>query len=180
VPAYAWAFHEMFRHSDLYRLGAFTFATAMMSANRTEAVLNPTGLLFKMYRDHFGSVPVEVSGDSPQPKPAWPPGGDQPRVNPGSDTYPLDVSAAFGEDRKTLTFAVLNPSDSERQLRLSINGVKLARPGHLWRMAPPSVDATITAGQKPGVEVEEQGQATIPDTMAVPPFSVSIYSFAVE
>jgi hypothetical protein len=42
------------------------------------------------------------------------------------------------------------------------------------------VDATITVGQKPGVEVEEQGQATMPDTMAVPPFSVSIYSFAVE
>jgi len=34
VPAYAWAFHEMFRHSDLYQLGAFTFATAMLSANR--------------------------------------------------------------------------------------------------------------------------------------------------
>jgi len=53
VPAYAWAFHEMFRHTDLFQLGAFTFATAMMSETRTEAVLNPTGLLFKMYRDHF-------------------------------------------------------------------------------------------------------------------------------
>jgi hypothetical protein len=47
-------------------------------------------------------------------------------------------------------------------------------------MAPPSVDATITVGQKPGVEVEERGQATIADAMAIPPFSVSIYSFAVE
>jgi hypothetical protein len=75
---------------------------------------------------------------------------------------------------------VLNPSDSERQLRLSINGVKLASPGHLWRMAPPSVDAAITVGHKPGVEVEEQGQVTIPEAIAVPPFSVSIYSFAVE
>jgi alpha-N-arabinofuranosidase len=180
VPAYAWAFHEMFRHSDLYQLGAFTFATAMLSANRTQAVLSPAGLLFKMYSNHFGSIPVEVSGDSPQPKPAWPPGGDQPRVNPGSDTYPLDVSAAFSEDRKTLTFAVLNPSDSRQQLKLSIHGMKLVSLGHLWRMAPPSVDSTITVGQKPGVEVEEQGQVTIPDSMAVPPFSVSIYSFAVE
>ncbi len=53
VPAYAWAFHEMFRHSDLYQLGAFTFATAMISEDRTDAVLSPTGLLFKMYREHF-------------------------------------------------------------------------------------------------------------------------------
>jgi len=180
VPAYAWAFHEMFRHSDLYQLGAFTFAIAMMSESRTDAVLNPTGLLFKMYRDHFGTIPVEVSGDSPQPKPIYPAGGDQPAVNPGSDTYPLDVSAAFSDDRKTLTFAVLNPSDSEQHLKLGIRGVTLAKEGHLWRMAPASVDAMIVVGQKPGVEVQEQPLAALPETMSVPPFSVNIYSFAVR
>jgi alpha-N-arabinofuranosidase len=178
VPAYAWAFHEMFRHSDLYQLGAFTFATAMISENRTDAVLNPTGLLFKMYREHFGTIPVQVSGDSPQPKPIYPAGGDQPAVNPGSDTYPLDVSAALSDDRRTLTFAVLNPS--EQQLQLAINGVKLASQGHRWRMAPSSVDATITVGQKPGVEVQEQELTSMPNATAVPPFSVNIYSFAVQ
>jgi alpha-N-arabinofuranosidase len=180
VPAYAWAFHEMFRHSDIYQLGAFTFATAMMSENRTEAVLNPTGLLFKMYREHFGTIPVEVSGDSPQPKPAFPAGGDQPAVNPGSDTYPLDVSAALSEDRKTLTVAVLNPSDSEQNMDLAINGAKLSNQGKLWRMAPSSVDAMIVVGQKPGVQVEEQTLSSVPEKLAVPPFSVNIYSFPVQ
>jgi alpha-L-arabinofuranosidase len=180
VPAYAWAFHEMFRHSDLFQLGAFTFATAMINEDRTRAVLSPTGLLFKMYREHFGSIPVEVSGDSPQPKPIYPAGGDQPAVNPGSDTYPLDVSAALSNDLKTLTFAVLNPSDSEQSLKLTINSAKLASQGHLWRMAPDKVTATITVGQKPEVEVQELGLASVPDTMSVPPFSVSIYSFPVQ
>jgi alpha-N-arabinofuranosidase len=180
VPAYAWAFHEMFRHSDLYQLGAFTFATAMISESRTGAVLSPTGLLFKMYREHFGTVPVEVTGDSPQPKPIYPAGGDQPKVNPGSDTYPLDVSAALSEDRKTLTFAVLNPTDSEQRMKFSIRGARLSSRGHLWRMAPTTVDATITVGQKPGVEVQEQDMSSVPDTISVPPFSVSIYSFPVQ
>jgi alpha-N-arabinofuranosidase len=180
VPAYAWAFHEMFRHSDLYQLGAFTFATAMISEDRTDAVLSPTGLLFKMYREHFGTIPVPVSGDSPQPKPIHSAGGDQPAVNPGSDTYPLDLSASLSDDRKTLTFAVLNPSDSEQRLNISINGAKLSNQGHLWRMAPSSVDATITVGQKPGVEVEEKEGTSVPDTVSVPPFSVNIYSFAVQ
>ncbi|MGC1648865.1 MAG: alpha-N-arabinofuranosidase [Candidatus Sulfotelmatobacter sp.] len=180
VPAYAWAFHEMFRHSDLYQLGAFTFATAMISEDRTDAVLNPTGLLFKMYREHFGTIPVEVSGDSPQPKPIYPAGGDQPAVNPGSDTYPLDVSAALSDERKTLTFAVLNPSDAEQAMKLAINGVKLARQGHLWRLAPATVDATITVGQTPGVEVEEQELNSLPVAATVPPFSVNIYSFAIK
>ena len=180
VPAYAWAFHEMFRHSDLYQLGAFTFATAMINESRTDAVLSPAGLLFKMYREHFGSIPVEVSGNSPQPKPIYPPGGDQPKVNPGSDTYPLDVSAAITADHKVLTFAVLNPSDSEQQLNVSIIGTKLARGGHLWRMAPLSVDATISVGEKPGVEIQEQAVESVPEILSVPPFSVSIYSFRVQ
>lgn len=180
VPAYAWAFHEMFRHSDLYGLGAFTFATAMMSEDRTDAILNPTGMMFKMYRDHFGTIPVEVSGNSPQPKPLYPAGGDQPAVNPGSDTYPLDVSAALTDDHKTLTFAVLNPSDSGQTLNLAFKDTKLASGGHLWRMAPSSVDAVTAVGKKPEVEVQEESVSAIPETLMVPPFSITIYSFPVQ
>jgi alpha-N-arabinofuranosidase len=180
VPAYAWAFHEMFRHSDLFQLGAFTFATAMMSETRTDAVLNPTGLLFKMYRDHFGVIPVEVSGDSPQPVPAFPAGGDQPAVNPGSPTYPLDVSAALSEDRKTLTIAVLNPSDAVQKMNLTVNGATLAAQGRLWKMAPASVNAVVAVGKTPEVAVEELPLAVLPGALEVPPFSVSIYSYPVQ
>ena len=180
VPAYAWAFHEMFRHSDIFQMGAFTFATAMMSSNRTEAILNPTGMLFKMYRDHFGTIPVEVTGDSPQPKPTFPAGGDQPAVNPGSETYPLDVSAALNEDRKTLAIAVLNPSDSEQTVRIAIKGAKLAGEGKLWRMAPDSIDATVQVDKKPEVQIEEQSLSGLPGTITVRPFSVNIYSYPVQ
>jgi len=62
VPAYAWAFHEMFRHSDIFQMANLTFATATISSNGTETVLNPTGLLFKMYRDH---CETEDSASSP-------------------------------------------------------------------------------------------------------------------
>jgi alpha-N-arabinofuranosidase len=180
VPAYAWAFHEMFRHSDIFQMGALTFATATMSSNRTEATLNPTGMLFKMYRDHFGTIPVEVTGDSPQPKPAFPAGGDQPAVNPGSPTYPLDVVAAFSEDRKSLSIAVLNPSDSEQSIQLRINGTKLAGAGKLWRMAPDKIDATVQVDKTPEVQVEEQSLGSLPDVVTVRPFSVNIYSYPVQ
>lgn len=180
VPAYAWAFHEMFRHSDVFQLAAVTFATSMMSENRTEAILNPTGMLFKMYRDHFGTIPVEVTGDSPQPKPVFPAGGDQPAVNPGSPTYPLDLSAALSEDRKTLTIAIINPSESEQSIRIAINGAKLASAGKLWRMAPDSINATVQVDKKPEVQVEEQALGALPETVTLRPFSVNIYSYPVQ
>jgi alpha-N-arabinofuranosidase len=47
-------------------------------------------------------------------------------------------------------------------------------------MAPSSVDATITVGQKPEVEVDEKDLTSVPDAMTVPPFSVNIYSFPVQ
>jgi alpha-L-arabinofuranosidase len=58
-------------------------------------VLNPSGLLFKLYRDHFGTIPVAVTGNSPQPAPRYPARGSQPKVNPGSDTYPLDIAGSI-------------------------------------------------------------------------------------
>ena len=177
VPAYAWAFHEMFRHSELFQLGAFTFATAMMSEDRSQAILNPTGMLFKMYQEHFGSLPVSVSGDSPQPKPIFPAGGDQPAVNPGSDTYPLDVSAALSDDRKSLSIAILNPSEQPQTMTLAVNGGNLAHQGMRWQMAPSSVDAVVELGKAPEVVIDESKMGALPEKIDVPPFSVAIYSY---
>jgi alpha-N-arabinofuranosidase len=87
--------------------------------------------------------------------------------------------ALSGAAPSVLSCALLNPSDGEQHLNLSINGATLSALGHLWRLAPQSVDATITVGQKPGVEVEDKEVTSLQDTESVPPFSVNIYSFAV-
>jgi len=180
APAYAWAFHEIFRHSDLYQMACFTFATAMYSADRSEAVLNPTGLMFKMYRDHFGTIPVEVTGNSPQPKPTDPPGGEQPRINAGSDTFPLDVVAALTVDRKVLTIAVINTTDTDQTLDLRIAHSTPSGKGTLWRMAPSSLLATRQVGAKSQVEVESSPVQSLPSTVLLPKFSISIYELPIK
>jgi len=180
VPAYAWNFHEMFRHSDLYQLATLTFITATYSASGGQAVLNPVGMLFKFYRDRFGTIPVDVSGNSPQPKPNEPPGGEQPAVHAGSDTFPLDVAAAWTTDGKALTVAVINPTESEQTLNLEIRGVRLSGGGVLRFMAPPALTATVVAGQESGVKIEERTLAAVPASSTFPPFSVSIYEFPVR
>ncbi len=180
VPAYAWSFHEMFRHSDLYQMGCFTFATAMYSANSSQAVLNPTGLMFKMYREHFGTIPVDVTGNSPQPKPTDPPGGEQPAVNAGSDTFPLDVVAAFTSDHKALTIAIINTTDTDQSLDLHLANTSLTGKGTLWRMAPKSLLATRQVGSKPQVEVESSAVNSMPSSLLLPKFSVSIYEMQIK
>jgi alpha-N-arabinofuranosidase len=180
VPAYAWNFHEMFRHSDLYQLATLTFVTGTYSAAGGQVVLNPVGILFKLYRDHYGTIPVDVSGNSPQPKPKDPPGGEQPIVNAGSDTFPLDVAAAWTPDHKALTVAVINPTESSQTLSLQIRSAELSGKGTLLRIAPESLTATVVVGQEPGVKIEEQALDAIPSSPTFDPFSVNIYEFPVK
>ena len=180
VPAYAWAFHEMFRYSHLYQMANFTFATSLLSASRTEAVLNPAGILFKLYRDQFGTIPVTVSGNAPQAAPRYASGGEEPLINAGSPTYPLDVVAAWVEDHTALTVAVINPTESEQTMDVSFQGMRLAGTGTRWRLAPERLDARIVVGQTPEVELEEQPVTRVPTRPTFPPFSVTLYRLTVR
>jgi alpha-N-arabinofuranosidase len=170
-PSYAWVFHEMFRHSDIFQMAAQTFATSLLARNGTNVTLAANGLVFKIYRDHFGTIPVNVSGNSPQPKPTDLPGGEQPAVNAGSDTFPMDVAAAWTEDHRALTVAVLNPTDVEQPLKLNIIGTALSGKGTLWRLA-----STEDNGQNPSIS--NFSVDSIPDPLTLPRFSVSIYELA--
>ena len=172
-PAFGWVFHEMFRHSEVFQMAAYTFATSLLSRDETPVALNANGLVFKIYRDHFGTLPVPVTGNSPQPKPTDPPGGEQPVVNAGSDTFPLDVVAAWSEDHHRLTVSVLNPTDVEQSLKLQIRGAALSGTGTLWRLASNKSD-----GQNP--DITSLPIDAPPDLIRVPPFSINIYELQLK
>ena len=172
-PAYAWVFHEMFRHSDIFQMAAQTFATSLIARNGTNVSLTANALVFKIYRDHFGSIPVEVSGNSPQPKPTDPTGGEQPAVNAGSDTFPLDVVAAWTNDRHTLTVAILNPTDVDQSIQLNIKGANLASKGTLWRLASAEPN-----GQNPIINSSPVDSNL--NKITLPHFSVNIYDLPVK
>jgi len=174
--ANALVFHEMFRHTDLIRMAGHTMGTSSIEFNATDAALNTTGLLFQLYRDHFGMVPVAVTGDSPPPAPRYPVGGDQPRVNAGSPTYPVDVSAALTSDGRFLTLAVVNPTESTQEVDLAIRGVDLRGPGRRWRMTGPTIDA-VTGLSRREVQVMATPVDETPKTLQVPPISLDLYEF---
>jgi len=178
--SYAMVMHEMFRHTHFITMGAFTFATSTLDFNATDAIYNTTGLMFKLYREHYGTLPIEVTGNSPQPAPKWPVGGDQPAVNAGSPTYPLDMTAALTADRKFLTVAVANPTASAQRIDLKVQGVQLAGKSKSWQMAGPSEDAANLLGQKPQVEIVAAELPEVPATLSVPPVSITIYEFPVR
>jgi alpha-N-arabinofuranosidase len=173
----ALVFHEMFRHTDLIAMAGHTMATSALDFNGNEATLNATGLLFKLYRDHMGTVPVAVDGNSPPLPPSRPPvAGGQARPNAGSATWPLDVSAAWNADGKMLTIAVINPTEAAQELDLTIQGATLSGKGRMWRLTGPNLNATTGLAGKE-VQVTEAASSEVPRVLRVPPISIDLYEF---
>lgn len=178
--AYSLVVQEMLRHTEFLKMSAFTMGVSTLDFNATDAVLNTNGVMFKFYREHFGSLPVEVAGNSPQPVPQYPVGGDQPKINAGSPTYPLDVVASLSSDHKTLTVAIVNATESVQKIELNLIGASLGGKSKLWRMTGPSLEAANKVGQPPQVKVEEIPMTDAPKILSVAPISSNIYEFAVN
>ena len=178
--AYGMIFNEMLRHTDILTMAAHTTGVSTIDFNRTSATMNTLGLTFKLYADHFvGAIPVGLSGNSPQPAPKYPPGGDQPKTSSGSPTYPLDMFAALTPDRKFLILSVVNATDSEQKFDLRASGTRLEGLSTLWQLTGSSLDAANHAGQTPQVQVKQTPVADAMRPITVAPISVNIYRFPV-
>jgi len=154
--------------------------TSTIDFNRTAATLNALGLAFKMYSNNFaGTIPLEISGNWPQPAPKYAAGGDQPAESSGSPTYPLDMVAALSPDGKYLTLAVVNATETEQNFALNVDGAHLTGGGTRWLMTGGSLDAANHVGEPAQVEVKEIAMNSVPETITVAPISINIYRFPV-
>jgi alpha-L-arabinofuranosidase len=169
--------HEIFRHSSLITMSGYTAASSCLCYNRTDATYSTIGLTFKLYRQHFGTLPVDVTGDSPQHEVKGTIGVDKPTVTSGSPTYPLDVAAAWTQDKKALIVAVVNPTESTQPIRLVFKGAIPAGQGRCWKMVAPNIDARNDVGQAAQVQVVESPLTNRPDALSIEPLSISLYEF---
>ncbi|HEV2484924.1 MAG TPA: alpha-L-arabinofuranosidase C-terminal domain-containing protein [Terracidiphilus sp.] len=179
--AYAMVFNEMLRETDFLRMTAFTMGVSTLDLNQTAATLNTNGLLFKLYGQCLGagSIPVALTGNSPQPAPMQHIVGDLPRTSAGSPTYPLDMVAALSADHKFLSLAVVNATDSEQKFDLNLSGARLTGSATVWQMTGKDLDAANHVGQTPQVEVKETAIGEAHTTLSVAPISVNVYRFPV-
>jgi alpha-N-arabinofuranosidase len=148
--------HEYYRQSDLIYMANYAQTVNVIGAiktSKTEAVFDTTGLVLKLYRNEFGTLPAKVSG---QPE-------------------PLDVMAAWKEDGKSLTLAVINPTQEAQKLDLRLTGFKLSQIEKILRIAGPHEKACNVPGEKPEVEIILVEEKFEPGRLEFPPLSISLY-----
>ncbi|MFV7233970.1 hypothetical protein [Flavobacterium sp. ZB4R12] len=175
---YARALNEIFRNTDLIKMSGFTFGTSCLSFNDVDATYNTTGLLFKLYQSQFGNIPVQVAGNTPQPQPKWPIGGEQPKVNAGGDTYPLDIVATLSSDKKTLTVAIVNPTETDQEITIDLNGVKTSNKITKWTISGSSYMVRNIIGKEAEVSLKEN-TITKEKKILVGAATINIYKYTI-
>jgi alpha-N-arabinofuranosidase len=181
--AYALFLHEMFRHSGMVAASCPTggLFTVLVDHTGEASGYSAEGLVMKIYGTHLaGTLPVALTGNSPQQPMAGTPFVDMGLILTGSPTYPLDVVAAISSDKKKFILSVVNPTESARDLTQHLSGVKLAATGTLWQIAPAFLDAFNEPDKQPAVVITETPQGVLRDSVSVPPISISVYEYGVD
>jgi alpha-N-arabinofuranosidase len=153
--------HEYFRHSDVIFLANYAQTVNVIGcikASKTAAAFETTGLVLKLYRNNFGTLPVAVTGD----------------------TAPIDVSAALTTDHKALTIGVVNPTEQECELAIDLNGTQLTGTGTLGLIANSDPMAYNEPGEEPNVLIVEKPVSGVSNMLTVPPLSVNVYRLNIQ
>ena len=179
--SYALCLHEMFRHSDMVGASCATGGLRVLTDSTGEAAgMASDGVVMKLLQTHFlNAFPIAVDGDSPQPLMPGTAYVDRGIKPTGSPTYPLDVLGALSADRKKFLISFVNPTEEAHSFTPKISGVKLNEHCKLYQIAPPTFNSTNEVGKEPAVTIVETAQNGIPETIEVPPFSISLYEFEI-
>jgi alpha-N-arabinofuranosidase len=153
--------HEFYRQSDIIFMANYAQTVNVLGCiktSRTSAEFATTGLPLKIYRHHFGEIPVEVTGKA----------------------EPLDVAAAWTKDQKELTIGIVNPTENKYELAVDLKNAQLTGTGYRWLISGPGRMAYNAPGQEPPVTIEEKAVSEITNKLSVPPLSINLYRLAVR
>jgi alpha-N-arabinofuranosidase len=149
------ALHEFARNTDMYFMANYAQTVNVIGAiktSKTAACFATTGLALMLYRKHFGVLPVTVQAGQP-----------------------LDVMAAWSQDRKRLTVGIVNPTLETFDVPLEVLGAKLTGTGRLFRIAGSDPMAYNEPGRKPNVAIDESAVSRVVDKLKIVPCSVALY-----
>ncbi len=147
--------HEIGRNSDLYGMANYAQTVNVIGAiktSQTDAQFATTGLALRMYRDHLGSIPVQLQGD----------------------TTPLDVFAALDKSKEILTLAVVNPTEQEWDLQCKIQENSLPQSLQQWIITGDDPGLYNEPGKEERVSIQEEEIMVDQGAIPIQPLSASI------
>jgi alpha-N-arabinofuranosidase len=150
--------HEYFRNSDIYFMANYAQTVNVIGAIKTTTIsagYATTGLPLKLYRNHFGTIPINLSGSY----------GD------------LDIVAALTKDKKAITISIVNPTNKVENLELDFGKIQIDNKPQLWIIQNDDPEIFNNPYENPDVAIKER-QLNIEDNkITVPKYSIVLYHF---
>jgi alpha-L-arabinofuranosidase len=153
--------HEFFRHSDIVFMANYAQTVNVIGCiktSKTAAEFETTGLVLKLYGNHYGTIPVRIEGDT----------GD------------LDVHAALSEDGKKLTLAVVNPLKRESIIDFRVGGGRATGTGKRWVITGENEFSHNDPGAPRQVDLTEEAVSGFTSEVRAPRLSVVLYELNLE
>ncbi|MGA2533871.1 MAG: alpha-L-arabinofuranosidase C-terminal domain-containing protein [Candidatus Aminicenantales bacterium] len=155
-------FNEYARQSDIYIMANYAQTVNVIGAiktTKTAAAFETTGLVLKLYRNHFGTIPVAVTGTA----------------------APLDVMACWKDDaKKVMTVSIVNPTKTEQTVKLDFGRLGLRKTATLYLISGADPQLHNEPGKPPAVVIQEKSGTPFGKKVTVPAISVSLYEVAVK
>jgi alpha-N-arabinofuranosidase len=148
--------HEYFRNSDVIVMAHYAQTVNVIGCiktTKTGSFMASTALPLMLYRKHFGSIPLDVSGNC--------------------DEASIDVAAAWTADRKALTIGIVNPHAQGKSIALDLQNVTPSGKATLWQIAGDNPQAFNTVEDQP-VAIKRQDDVDHGPTLQVAPYSISL------
>ncbi len=148
--------HEYFRNSDIFFMANYAQTVNVIGCIKTTptaAAFETTGLVLELYRHHYGTIPIKVTGTT----------GD------------LDIAAAWTDDKKAITIAIVNPDSKDEQVTVDFGPTSLKPKATRWLISNPDPESYNEPGKTPNVVII-RGKVTIENSsLSAPADSVCLY-----
>ena len=153
----AMGLHEFYRQSKYIHAANYAQTVNVIGAiktTKTKAEFDSTGLVLKLYRNQFGSIPLKFNGEIDD----------------------LDVMAALTESGDILTVSVVNPTDREVTIRL--DDLNLPSKAVQYVLTGEKDTSHNAPGEKRGVDIHELGSVSINEGLKAGPLSANLWKIS--
>jgi alpha-N-arabinofuranosidase len=148
--------NEYSKNSDIIYMANYAQTVNVIGCiktNTTHSVFDATGQVLKLYREKFGFIPVEISGE----------------------LRPLDIGATLTSGGDTLTVSVVNPTWEPVEFPLSVAGSNISSNTEIWRVTAPDDMSTNEPGREPVVKIVGPEILKFSKKLKVEPASITIF-----
>ena len=153
--------HEFFRNSDMYFMANYAQTVNVIGCiktTNTQSGFAATGLPLKLYRNHFGTIPVFID----------------------EEYEDLDIVAALDPSMNKITVSIVNIAQDYKSIRLDFGTTSIRPDGRQWLIHNSDPEAYNVPGHEPNIRIEEADIDLKEHKLSIPGYSILVIEAEIE